>query len=102
MQKRVKDLQNAALEATGKNIDFTFDLSADTAPPAKAAAPAPKKAQPVKAEAISAEEPFVNEDFSAALPPQAQAKPSVSAAHEIGETAKKVLNIFDGHVAEAI
>ena len=82
VQKRVKDLQTAALAATGVNVVFDFEVGDGPAP--------------AKAEIISSEEPFVKEDFSAAL------QPETPAAHEIGETAKKVLNIFDGDVVEAI
>ena len=78
VQKRIKDLQTAARAATGVNIVFAFE-----------AGEGPK-------EIISTEEPFVKEDFSAHL------APAEKAAHEIGETAKKVLNIFDGYVTEAI
>lgn len=121
VKRRVKDLQNLALNACSLKVDFDFVLeeglvsSASAAPvkaaasavrePAKrVAAPAVKtpeaqqEAKPVTQSLISSEEPFVEGDFSSFA--QGEAAPAPN--KEIGETAKKILNIFDGYIVEAI
>jgi DNA polymerase-3 subunit gamma/tau len=117
-QKRAKDLQETAQRTLGRNIKFGFTLSAGGAPVAKPAysantsayganasafkpavsapKPAVKVAPAVKEpEIISKEEPFLDGDYSAFAGGE-------SSPEEAGETAKKILNIFDGYIVEAI
>jgi len=100
LQKRVKDLEDAAQKTCGKKINFI--LSANAAPAPQKPKPAAAKPQKPAVSPISEEQPFVDGEYSAFL--QDNPAPAAAAAQpkEIGETAKKILNMFNGQVAEPI
>lgn len=110
LQRRIADLEKAALKVCGQRIKFNFkiaggvpkeDAFSSTRTPATSAfapkyssprpAAAPDKSKP----AISSEESFVQGDFSAYAQNDA---PSAEGTKDAGPKTLEILDIFDGHI----
>lgn len=110
LQRRIADLEKAALKVCGQRIKFNFkiaggapkeDAFSSTRTPAPSAfapkysSPRPAAATDKSKTAISAEEPFVRGDFSAYAQTDA---PSAEGTKDAGPKTLEILDIFDGHI----
>lgn len=110
LQRRIADLEKAALKVCGQRIKFNFkiaggapkeDAFSSTRTPAPSAfapkysSPRPAAAPDKSKTAISAEEPFVRGDFSAYAQNDA---PSAEGTKDAGPKTLEILDIFDGHI----
>lgn len=97
-QTKLPEMEAAAFQISGRKIKFLL-AAASSAPAAqtapRAAAPAPKKAEP-----LSREEPFVKADFSADVNPQAQETkaPQVVPAEDTPEELKDLFSVIPGEL----
>ena len=97
-QTKLPEMEAAAFQISGRKIKFLLAATPSSAPaPAapRAAAPAPKKAEP-----LSREEPFVKADFSADVNPQAQETkaPQVVPAEDTPEELKDLFSVIPGEL----
>lgn len=97
-QTKLPEMEAAAFQISGRKIKFLLASTPSSAPaPAapRAAAPAPKKAEP-----LSREEPFVKADFSADVNPQAQETkaPQVVPAEDTPEELKDLFSVIPGEL----
>ncbi len=110
LQRRIADLEKAALKVCGQRIKFNFkiaggapkeDAFSSTRTPApssfapKSASPRPAAVPDKSKTAISTEEPFVQGDFSAYAQNDA---PSAEGTKDAGPKTLEILDIFDGHI----
>jgi DNA polymerase-3 subunit gamma/tau len=107
VQNRLKDIQATALKVCGTKINFELVLEEGfvSAPAARTSAPAPKTA-PLKAARVlspqSREETLIIKEESFLAGDYSVFSEENSSPKEAGETAQKILNIFEGYVVEAI
>lgn len=97
-QTKLPEMEAAAFQISGRKIKFLLAATPASAPaPAapRAAAPAPKKAEP-----LSREEPFIKADFSADVNPQAQETkaPQVVSAEDTPEELKDLFSVIPGEL----
>lgn len=108
LQRRIADLEKAALKVCGQRIKFSFKVAGGAAkgdfssyktpspkPFARTAATSANSASKAAAPVISAEEPFAKGDFSAYV--QSESIPSEE-AKDAGPKTQEILDIFDGHI----
>lgn len=110
LQRRIADLEKAALKVCGQRIKFNFKIaggapkedafsSIRTPAPAsfapKYSSPRPAPGHDKSKTVISAEEPFVQGDFSAYAQNDA---PAAEGNKDAGPKTLEILDIFDGHI----